>query len=264
MTTFTVYIIGSYTDFDIKKISDVLKEDITKRNDIILDFSALQGMTVVNDHEFDHSKYVKIIKLPEGLTTVGEYAFSSIIDKNNQAATIELSDSINMIKPFAFKRVNVDKFPESLTCIGPYAFAESNSLPHKNDAARSLDIPNTVRRIEEHAFRDSRDVVRAIIPSSVRFISIEAFSSQYSNPPVRSVALPGMGTSEFGREFCKWYTANSIFDDIDSNYIYYSGKQLYSQYMATHTSSSMSEQQAAKYLNGTEKIGNEVAWYKKE
>lgn len=257
-SVFTVYITGKYTDADMKSISDALKDETNKINNIILDLSELQGMTMVNDHEFEKAKYTKKIILPDGVKTIGEYAFSNAIDDKHQPVEVEVPDSVNFVKPYAFKRAGVNKIPASLTCIGPYAFCGCSSLPQKKDAARSLEIPNTVRRIEAHAFRSCLNLVRVIIPSSVRYISVEAFSTEYSNPSTKNIALPGMGTSDWTREYCNWYTIDSDFADEDIQYTYHHGKQLYQQH-----NNHMNEQEVASYLNGTNKIKNEIAWYRR-
>jgi len=260
--TFTVYVNGNYTDADMKKLTDLLKDLTFQQNNLNLDFSSIQGMTVVNDHEFENCRFVKKVTLPEGVEVIGEYAFAS-----NSIIKVDIPDSVTTIKPYAFKNASVNKIPADLTCIGMHAFECCTSI-EEGKTSEGFVIPNTVKRIEEYSFTNCGLGNRVIIPSSVRYISCNAFinlnNQQNNSFKVLSVSLPGMGTNEWNTEFSKWYTTNSKFNDVDSNYIYGSGKQLYTQFRSKYPSITMDEQYAAKFLNGTEKLGTEVAWFKRE
>lgn len=260
--TFTVYVNGNYTDADMKKLTDLLKDLTFQQNNLNLDFSSIQGMTVVNDHEFKNCRFVKKVTLPEGVEVIGEYAFAS-----NSIIKVDIPDSVTTIKPYAFKNASVNKIPADLTCIGMHAFECCTSI-EEGKTSEGFVIPNTVKRIEEYSFTNCGLGNRVIIPSSVRYISCNAFinlnNQQNNSFKVLSVSLPGMGTNEWNTEFSKWYTTNSKFNDVDSNYIYGSGKQLYTQFRSKYPSITMDEQYAAKFLNGTEKLGTEVAWFKRE
>lgn len=261
--TFTIYINGNYTDAEMKEITDLLKDLTFQQNNLNLDFTSIQGMTVVNDHEFENCRFVKKVILPESVEVIGEYAFAS----NNSIIKVDIPDSVTTIKPYAFKNASVNKIPADLTCIGMHAFECCTSI-EEGKTSEGFVIPNTVKRIEEYSFTNCGLGNRVIIPSSVRYISCNAFinlnNQQNSSFKVLSVSLPGMGTNEWNTEFSKWYTTNSKFNDVDSNYIYGSGKQLYTQFRSKYPSITMDEQYAAKFLNGTEKLGTEVAWFKRE
>lgn len=260
-STFTVYVKGNYTDADMKKLTDLLKDLTFQQNYLQLDFTSLQGMIEINDYEFEKCRFVTKIILPEGVEIIGEYAFAS------NTYTVELPDSVKTIKPYAFKQASVNKIPANLTCIGAHAFECCRSVK-EGKTTEGFEIPNTVRRIEEYSFSNCGLGNRVIIPDSVRYISCNAFTNLNSEPnsysKVLSVALPGMDTNEWNTEFSKWYTTNSKFNDVDSNYIYGSGKQLLTQYMAKYPYVTMNEQDAAKYLNGTNRLENEVAWFKRQ
>lgn len=259
--TFTVCVNGNYTDADMKKLTDLLKDLTFQQNYLQLDFTSLQGMIEINDHEFEKCRFVTKIILPEGVEIIGEYAFAS------DTYTVELPDTVKTIKPYAFKQASVNKIPANLTCIGAHAFECCTSVK-EGKATEGFEIPNTVRRIEEYSFSNCGLGNRVIIPDSVRYISCKAFMNFSSEPnsysKVLSVALPGMDTNEWNTEFSKWYTTTLKFNDVDSNYLYCSGKQLLTQYKAKYPYVTMNEQDAAKYLNGTNRLENEVAWFKRQ
>lgn len=267
ISKFTVHITGKYNDMDMKNITDVLKDLSIQRNQFNLDFADMQEMKSVNDHEFEKCKSVKKIILPEGVKTIGEYAFAT------DALRVELPDSVNMIKPFAFKQATVNKIPASLTCIGQSAFRLCSSIT-ENLTSNGLEIPNTVRRIDKFAFSNAIYQNRVVIPSSVRYISCRAFAMvtdndliSIDNPYVVMAAMYGLGTSNWNTEFAKWYTTNSGFDDVESNYKYASGKQITSQWTEKYKKydySSITEQELAKHFNGKECFKSETAWFKRE
>ena len=176
-----------------------------------------------------------------------------------------MPDSVNMIKPFAFKQATVNKIPASLTCIGQEAFRECCSI-RENSTVDGFEFPNTVKRIEQFSFSDAIIPNRVIIPSSVRYISCVAFEplAQYDNY-IRAMFFSGMGAANWNIESAKWLTTNSEFDDTDSNYRYHSGEQVILKWSSfSYLHSEIEEQDLANRFNGKNALKNVRAWFKRE
>ena len=103
---------------------------------------------------FDNLDLISSVKIENGVTTIGAYAFefSDITD-------VEIPDSVTSIGQGAFgyciELGNVE-IPDSVTIIGGYAFAGSTNLT-------SVEIPGNVTTIGESAFRGCESL------SSVKF-----------------------------------------------------------------------------------------------
>ena len=91
------------------------------------------------------AKKLKWIRLPEGVLTIGNNAFTNCIN----VFSIEL--------------------PESLQSIGDEAFAECHYL-------RKLELPNKLEYIGSRAFENCAVMEGILIPSSVEYIGQDAFN----------------------------------------------------------------------------------------
>ena len=147
------------------------------------------------------NKYEKHYTIPEGVTTIGSYAF-----KNSSLSSIAFPDSITMIDDHAFfgcwnlesciipegvteiadglffgcgKLVSVE-IPESVTVIGKEAFYYCYSL-------NSIIIPDGVRTIDNRGFLGC-DLISIMIPGSVEEIGSQAF---YGNNSLTDVYYAG-------------------------------------------------------------------------
>ena len=88
---------------------------------------------------------IQSVKLPRGLTSIGNYAFH-----------------------YCSKLTSVD-IPAGVTSIGSSAFSRCSGLT-------SVEIPNTVRLIDESAFQGCSGLTSVVIPGSVQTIGSYAFS----------------------------------------------------------------------------------------
>ena len=110
---------------------------------------------------------IKCINICNGVTSIGEYAFSGCSD----LISIILPESITNIGECAFSQcgglTSID-IPESVTNIGEAAFFGCRSLT-------SIRIPASVTRINVHMFGECRSLTRIDIPESVTNIGEGAF-----------------------------------------------------------------------------------------
>ena len=95
---------------------------------------------------FFNGKKIESLKIPEGVTTVKDYAF------------------------YFCQGLTSLEIPSSVSSIGTHAFCGC-----LNGESQSLDFPNGLRQIGEYAFSDCSGVVALKIPASVETIGINAF-----------------------------------------------------------------------------------------
>lgn len=106
---------------------------------------------------------VQNFKVPEGVTSIKEYAFQ------------DCDDLVSVT------------LPSSVTSIGPSAFGGCDNL-------QSIEIPEGVTTIGERAFFGCRDLSLVTLPSSLTSIGEEAFRACQS---LKSITIPG-GVENFG------------------------------------------------------------------
>ena len=106
-------------------------------------------------------------KVPEGVVTIGNYAFSGC----RNLVSVTIPESVTSIGDYAFndcahlKRVNVGA---NVAKIDNYAFANCICLTE-------INIPEGVTRIGNYAFRNCRKLKRIVIPESVAEMGANAF-----------------------------------------------------------------------------------------
>ncbi|MBP5455902.1 MAG: leucine-rich repeat protein [Paludibacteraceae bacterium] len=143
----------------------------------------------IADSAFKTQK-IKSVSLPEGLTVVGESAFSGC----NQMETVQLPSTLTVIKDNAFKgcfKLDGVVLPSSVTTIGEHAFEYCKSLSAivlpeslkvveskaftNCESMKQLTIPEGVEEIKEYAFYYC-DLSELVIPHSVKKIGKRAFT----------------------------------------------------------------------------------------
>jgi hypothetical protein len=155
---------------------------------------------------FDDCKKLQSIKIPDSVTSIGDYAFR----KCQALAEIDLPDGLQSIGIQAFDRCmsltgiriphgikNIEKLafrslisltevtiPEGVTSIGAGAFDNCRSLS-------GVDIPQGVTSIGRGAFEGCKSLTYANIPTSVINIALEAFRWCGS---LSSVTIPNNAT----------------------------------------------------------------------
>lgn len=136
--------------------------------------SMLYGLTEIKDYAFYGLSYGRSIKIPNNITSIGNYAF------------------YNFGAARASQRIYFDLIiPNSVTNIGNGAFGYSGMA--------SVIIPNSVTNIGEAAFAGTL-LESVIIPNSVTNIGGGAFNgaNRLENVTVEANSPPTLGYNAFG------------------------------------------------------------------
>ncbi|MBR3769567.1 MAG: leucine-rich repeat protein [Lachnospiraceae bacterium] len=128
---------------------------------------------------YTYSQDIQSVKIGDGVTSVGDYAFSSL--SNLQA--IELASSVTKIGAYAFYYSVLEeiKIPVGVTEISDYAFYGAGLT--------KIEMPSSVTSIGEYAFYNS-DLAELEIPASVTEIGTYAFANCYDLVQVRICGNP--------------------------------------------------------------------------
>ena len=126
-----------------------------------------QGITALGEKAFSGCKVLTTVTLPETLTSIGNYAFNACY----ALTSITLPDKVTSIGECAFQScdalTSID-LPDGVTSIGNYAFSGCSDLT-------SIDLPDKVTSIGECAFYDC-DALKSIdLPDGLTSIRDMAF-----------------------------------------------------------------------------------------
>ena len=152
-------------------------------------------------------KMVTDLIIPEGVTSIGQYAFSGC----SSFTSVTIPDSMTSIRSSAFSNCTSLReitIPNSVTAIGKYVFGGCISLAnvsipdsvtsigdyafHGCTSLSSITIPKSVRSIGDYAFSDCTSLLSITIPESIKNISNYAFSDCTS---LSSITIPNSVTS---------------------------------------------------------------------
>ena len=140
---------------------------------------------------FSNRLLVRYLTLPEGLTSIGNYAFQAC----SGLTSVTIPNSVTSIGNYAFSGctgLTSVTIPNGVTSIGNYAFSVCSALTSVTIGSSvtsigghafygctgltSVTIPNSVTSIGETAFRDCSGLTSIEIPNSVTSIGQNAFS----------------------------------------------------------------------------------------
>ena len=158
---------------------------------------------------------IKNIIIPEGVQSIGDYAFRNCSSINN----VSLPSSLESIANYAFNNcTNLEEivFPESLKTIGDYSFEKCKSI-------KSVLIPNEVTAIGEYAFKDCTRMNNLVFGTSLRTIGKYAF---YYCTSLERIDVPINVTHIGTGAFCACRSLKSIsipFVGVSANNFQYLG-----------------------------------------
>ncbi|MCI8510336.1 MAG: leucine-rich repeat domain-containing protein, partial [Lachnospiraceae bacterium] len=94
-----------------------------------------EGVTSIGDYAFNWCSDLTSIELPEGVTSIGDRAFTWCIG----LTSIELPERLTSIGDYAFNGSGLTsiELPEGVTSIGDYAFSDCSSLTSINISLKS-------------------------------------------------------------------------------------------------------------------------------
>lgn len=144
----------------------------------------LSGATITDiPNNFDENTYgfgvLETLKLPN-LNSIGNYAFQYC----RKLKSVSMP-KVNTIGEYAFRncyKLQSITLPSGITTIKNSAFSESG--------LKSINIPNSITKIEQYCFANCTSLATATIPSSVKEIAYQAFY----NTALTSISLPGVQT----------------------------------------------------------------------
>ncbi len=173
-----------------------------------------KGVTHIGNNSLRGLSKMTSLSLPEGLQTIGNYAFSS--DNNESFTSVTIPASVTSIGTYAFQSCNgltSITIPASVTNIGEYAFVNCSKLStftipagvtsiYRNTFAGcsslgSIDIPAGVTSIGQNAFADCSSLGSIDIPAGVTSIGQYAFINCSELATVTLNSNPSIGTYAF-------------------------------------------------------------------
>lgn len=169
-----------------------------------------------------YSRYVKTINLPEGLKSIGEYAFNICTN----ITTITIPSSVTRIGDSAFMNCSslVNVYAESveswlgITFEGTYSnpMYNASNLYLNNAIATNVVIPDTVTTIDKYAFYNCSSLTDITVPDGVTSIGYYAFynCSNLANVNIESVEswLDITFESTYSNPMC--YADNLYLNDV--------------------------------------------------
>ena len=132
----------------------------------------------------DYNKAIKTVKIQNGVTSIGDYAF----DNCTSLTSIEIPSEVTSIEDGAFAyctSLTSIEIPSGVTSIRDYAFDNCTSLT-------SIEIPSGVTSIRDYAFDNCTSLTSIKIPSGVTSIRDHAFDNCTS---LTSIEIPSGVTS---------------------------------------------------------------------
>ena len=156
--------------------------------------SALEKEVVETASAFITHRKGKYV-IPDGITTISEYAFSGWETGGNSSNTISIPDSVTSIGHHAFFCCNVYTLPmigKGVTSIDYNAF---NGCPF----IRSVNIPDNVTTIARDAFSSCRDLRTVTIGKGVTSIGGNAFGfcDSLTTVTIKAVTPPSIESYSF-------------------------------------------------------------------
>ncbi|MCL2080419.1 MAG: leucine-rich repeat domain-containing protein, partial [Oscillospiraceae bacterium] len=132
-----------------------------------------EGITSIGNYAFEGTR-LDAIDLPDGLISIGSYAFQSSISLTH----ITIPEGIKSLDSYVFYQCTAltsVTLPESLTSIGMFAFY--------NTKLTEVRIPALVQTISSSAFRAETPVLKTITfeGSAIRSIAVNAFTFSVEN-----------------------------------------------------------------------------------
>lgn len=150
--------------------------------------------------------YYEEVWVDEGITSIGDYAFSGSLTGNTSASPLvylDLPATITSIGAYAFDNTSVSEIPisDALTTVGEGAFAnclnlQAIDLPESvtvipdnlfaNSGVNTVEMKDTVTSIGENAFSNCTNLKRLGLSPSLTFIGDNAFSGS----AIKSLSIP--------------------------------------------------------------------------
>lgn len=146
-------------------------------------FEAGSQVEAVGDYAFNGCRSLKTIKLPEGVTHIGQSSFAQC----ESLSSLSLPSSLVEIGSCAFqwcKGLTKVTLPSSLETIGSYAFGQCESLT-------SVTIPGSVSVIGQYAFQFCYKLASVTIEDSDTNTNRVIEQGAFNQTDISSIYIPG-------------------------------------------------------------------------
>lgn len=153
---------------------------------VSIDMSAATTATSMPNYTFYNLSALTSCLLPEGLTGIGQYAFSG-----TKITSIKIPSSVKSLGNYAFRSCDALQevvLPEGLTSIPSACFSYCSSLS-------KLTLPTTLASIGSNAFEYAKNLTNIAFPAGLTKIEYYAFQGS----GLTSVVLP-LGLSTLGSQ----------------------------------------------------------------
>ena len=177
-----------------------------------------EGVTTIGQYAFSGCAVLERVQLPGSMTSIGPYAFC-----NTAVVDISIPDSVTSVGNNAFSgctKLIRAKLSNGITVLSNYVFSGCSSLSE-------VIIPDSVTTINSYAFQNCEMLEVVTVPNSVTSISAGAFSGCDS---LREISLPFVGTKKGATE------TNGLFGIIFGNSYYQSDEMDYTSQYYSETS----------------------------
>lgn len=124
-----------------------------------------EGITTVGDYAFYHCTLLSEVELPKGITYIGAHAFDGTV-----LASVALPNSVTEVGECAFDSTQIKELtvPASVKTMGYRAFQNCEAL-------EKLTLENGVSMIGDGAFFGCKSLKNVTVPESVTYIGSNAF-----------------------------------------------------------------------------------------
>lgn len=129
------------------------------------DVTVREGTRVIGKFAFYNQRYIKSVKLPDSIVSIGDDAF-----RYSYLENINLPEGLKTIGNRAFDNSELKDItlPESLESIGLNAF-------HNCDEIVNIKIPDGITELPDSVFDDCVKLTNVLLPSSLEIIGNKAF-----------------------------------------------------------------------------------------
>lgn len=165
---------GNATEIVLPTSYSIVDGKVVEGNDILLE------KVTCNFAWTENANLIETIVVPEGYTTIGEFAFSNISNLNK----IVIADSVTNIETSAFsnnQNLTYIKLPSNLKTISQYMLENCPNLTE-------IDLPGNIETIKENAFYGS-GIKSFDLPDTIKTIETKAFGNCLN---LKSITLPGV------------------------------------------------------------------------